>query len=56
MKTAKLDRKDIRKESLVIPMTENEKQAVQNAADGMGVSMSAFARIVLNDFLKKGRK
>ena len=53
MKTAKLNRKDVRKNSLVIPMTEDEKQAVQSAADSMGVSMSAFARIVLNDFLKK---
>lgn len=53
MKTAKSNRNEVRENSLTVPMNKEEKQAVQNAADKMGVSMSAFARIVLKDFLKK---
>jgi hypothetical protein len=32
---------------------KDEKLAVQKAADDMGVSMSAFARMVIKDFMKK---
>ena len=53
MKTAKSNRDEVRENSLVVPMNKEEKQAVQDAADDMGVSMSAFARIVLKDFMKK---
>jgi urate oxidase len=53
MKTAKSNRDEVRENSLVVPMTNEEKQAVQSAANNMGISMSAFARIVLKDFLKK---
>lgn len=53
MKTAKSNRDEVRENSLTVPMNKEEKQAVQNAANNMGVSMSAFARIVLKDFLKK---
>ena len=53
MKTKKANREDVRENSLTIPVTDSEKERVQRAADEMGVSMSAFARIVLKDFLKK---
>ncbi len=44
---------DSRNESLLVKMSEKEKKEVQKAADDMGVTMSAFARIVLKDFMKK---
>lgn len=53
MKNAKSNRDEVRENTLVIPMNKEEKQAVQNAANDMGIPMSAFARIVLKDFLKK---
>lgn len=53
MKTAKSNRDEVRENPLVIPMSKNEKESVQKAADDMGVSMSAFARMVLKDFMKK---
>lgn len=53
MKTAKVNRDEVREKNLAIPMTKEEKNSIKKAADDMGVSMSAFARIVLKDFLKK---
>lgn len=55
MKTAKGNRDEVRENTLSILMTKEEKQAVQEGADDMGVSMSAFARMVLKDFLKKDK-
>ena len=56
MKMAKTNRDEVRANCLMVPMTKDEKQAVQEAADEMGVSMSAFARLVLKDFMKKGKQ
>ncbi len=53
MKTAKSNRDEVRENSLVIPMNKAEKQCIRKAADDMGISMSAFARLVLKDFMKK---
>ena len=53
MKTPKANRGEVRENPLVVPMNKEEKEAVQKAADDMGVSMSAFARMVLKDFIKK---
>lgn len=53
MKIAKSNRNEVRENTLCVPMSKEEKQAVQSAADEMGVSMSAFARMVLKDFMKK---
>lgn len=53
MKTAKTNRDEVRENTLSIPMTKDEKESVQKAANDMGVSMSAFARIVFKDFMKK---
>lgn len=53
MKTAKSNRDEVRENSLTIPMNKEEKQAVQDAANNMGISMSAFARMALKDFMKK---
>ena len=54
MKISKTNREEIRENSLTIPMSKQEKESVKKSADDMGVSMSAFARIVLKDFMKKG--
>ena len=54
MKTRKSNRDEIRENSLTIPMTEEEKKAIQKAANDMGLPMSAFARIVLKKSIKKG--
>ena len=53
MKTAKINRDEVRENSLTVPMNKEEKQAVQDAANNMGISMSAFVRMVLKDFMKK---
>ena len=47
MKTAKSNRDEVRSENLSIPMTRLEKDAVQKAADSCGLTMTAFARMVL---------
>lgn len=54
MKTPRENREEIRGNCLTIPMSRDEKEAVKRAADDMGVTMSAFARIVFKDFIKKG--
>ena len=53
MKTAKSNRDEIRENSLTVPMNEDEKKSIKRAADEMGVTMSAFARIALREFIKK---
>lgn len=45
-----------RDEVFAIPVTKDEKQNIKKAAEEMGVTMSAFARIVLNDFMKNAKK
>lgn len=47
MKTTKANRDEVRSENLSIPMTRAEKKAVQSAADGCGLTMTAWARMVL---------
>lgn len=53
MKTPKSNRDEVRANTLTVPMNKEEKEKIKKGADKMGVTMSAFARIVLNDFLKK---
>ncbi len=47
MKTPKVNRDEVRVENLSIPMTKSEKEAVQSAADSCGLTMTAWARMVL---------
>ena len=54
MKTPKENREEVRKNCMMVPMTKVEKDNVRAAAEEMGVTMSAFVRIVLKDFMKKG--
>ena len=48
MKTAKSDRSEVRDDVLAIPMTKCEKEAVQKASSRSGLTMTAWARMVLN--------
>lgn len=56
MNKKKENREEIRNCVLTIQLNEAEKRGVQKASNEMGVTMSSFARIVLNDFLKKGKE
>lgn len=54
MKTPRENRDDVREEVLTIPMNKEEKVIIQKAADDMGISMSAFARMAIKSFVNKG--
>ena len=49
MKTAKSNRDEIRKNTLSIPMTKIEKEAVRETAEKYGLTMTSWARMVLKD-------
>ena len=53
MNKPKTNRDEVREKSLTIPMNKQEKERVQKKAADMGISMSAFGRMVLSDFFKK---
>ena len=53
MNKPKNNRDEVREKSLTIPMNKQEKERVQKKAADMGISMSAFGRMVLSDFFKK---
>ena len=53
MKRPKANREEVRANSLTIPMSKEEKEAVQRAADILGVSMSTFARIAIKEYVRK---
>ena len=52
MKTSKSNREEVRANTLTIPMTKQEKNRIEVAAAKRGLSMSAFARLVLYEYLK----
>ena len=49
MKMAKSNRDEVRENSLTITMLKTEKEAVSREARKMGLSMSAWVRMVLNE-------
>ena len=53
MKTAKTNRDEVRKNTLSIPMTKEEKEAVRSASEKCGLTMTAWARMVLNERIKQ---
>lgn len=53
MKTAKINREEVRSSSIVIPVTEAEKSAVQEEANKLGITLASFARMVLREHLSK---
>lgn len=49
MKTAKSNRDEVRENTLCILLSAPEKEAVEREANKAGLSMSAWARMVLNE-------
>lgn len=48
MKTKRANRDEVRENTLVIPMTKAEKEAIREASAQSGLTMTAWARMVLN--------
>lgn len=53
---ASFDRNEQRKNQIVIPMSEQEKKRVQDAAEAEDRSIASFVRTVLNEHFAKGVK
>ena len=47
------DREEQRKNQVVVPMSEQEKKRVQDAANAEDRSVASFVRMVLNDHFTK---
>ena len=47
------DRDEQRKNQIVVPMSEQEKKRVQDAANAEDRSVASFVRMVLNEHFKK---
>ena len=47
------DREEQRKNQVVVPMSENEKKRVQDAANAEDRSVASFVRMVLNEYFMK---
>ena len=50
------DREEQRKNQIVVPMSEQEKKRVQEAANAEDRSVASFVRMVLNEYFAKGKK
>ena len=50
------DRDEQRKNQIVVPMSEQEKKRVQDAANAEDRSVASFVRMVLNEHFTKGQK
>ena len=50
------DRDEQRKNQIVVPMSEQEKKRVQDAANAEDRSVASFVRMVLNEYFTKGQK
>ena len=50
------DREEQRKNQIVVPMSEQEKQRVQDAANAEDRSVASFVRMVLNEHFTKEQK
>ena len=50
------DRDEQRKNQIVVPMSEQEKKRVQNAANAEDRSVASFVRMVLNEHFAKEEK
>ena len=47
------DREEQRKNQVVVPMSEQEKNQIKEAAKGTDRSMASFVRMVLNEYFTK---
>ena len=50
------NREEQRKNQVVVPMSEQEKKRVQDAASAADRSVASFVRMVLNEYFTKGQK
>ena len=50
------DRDEQRKNQIVVPMSEQEKKRVQDAANAEDRSVASFVRMVLNEHFTKAKK
>lgn len=50
------DRDEQRKNQIVVPMSEQEKKRVQDAANAEDRSVASFVRMVLNEYFTKEQK
>ena len=50
------DREEQRKNQVVVPMSEQEKKRVQDAANAEDRSVASFVRVVLNEHFEKEQK
>ena len=50
------DREEHRKNQVVVPMSEQEKKRVQDAANAEDRSVASFVRMVLNEYFTNGQK
>lgn len=50
------DREEQRKNQIVVPMSEQEKKRVQDAASAEDRSVASFVRMVLNEHFAKEEK
>ena len=50
------DREEQRENEIVVPMSEQEKNRVKEAAKENDRSMASFVRMVLNEHFTKGQK
>ena len=50
------DREEQRKNQIVVPMSEQEKKRVQDAANAEDRSVASFVRMVLNEHFTKAKK
>ena len=50
------DREAQRKNQIVVPMSEQEKKRVQDAANAEDRSVASFVRMVLNEYFAKVKK
>ena len=53
MKKAKSNRDEVRENTLCVLLSATEKEAVEREANKMGLSRSAWARMVLNEKLNQ---
>lgn len=50
------NREEQRKNQVVVPMSEQEKKRVQDAANSEDRSVASFVRMVLNEYFANGQK
>ena len=50
------NREEQRKNQVVVPMSENEKRQIKEAAEDVDRSMASFIRMVLNEYFAKEAK